>query len=247
MSESNFHLQLILIIIYRDLVDQRSKQLKFCRSMWYRVRHNTIDSIQQSKDEVLKAVREARESKIFTSAISLVVGGGLAVVGLALLPFTLGASSALSVVGGAIGATSSALGALAYTGTLVENNERLKAAQKLIKLDQKLTLNIFNSAVNCEDAVQSYVSEGIHSAAAVGRLGLSVGKGISIGAQAVIAGGVMGGAALVISAPMDLANIIYYGVHLAQSNKDESGKYDNDSVCQCLIKQSETLLISNFD
>ena len=253
------YLQLILIIVCRDLVHQHRKLVKFCRSMWYRVRHNTIDNIQQSIDDVLTAVRKARAAKIATSTISLVVGGGLTVAGLALLPVTFGGSIGLSVAGGAIGAASTATGAAAYIYTLVENSKRLKATQKLIELDQKLTLNIFNSVVNCEDAVQTYVSEGIDSVAAVSKLGLSVGKGVAIGAQGAIdtasvairstgqiAGGVMGGTALALTAPIDIANIVYYAVRLAQSNKDKNGKYDSDSVCQCLIKQSEALLISKY-
>ena len=40
--------------MYRNLVHQRKKQMKFCRSMWYRFHHKTIDSILQSIDEISK-------------------------------------------------------------------------------------------------------------------------------------------------------------------------------------------------
>ena len=227
--------------------------------MWYRVRHNTIDSILQSKDEVLDAVRKARKAKIATSAISL-VGGGLTLAGLILIPFTFGGSIALSVAGVGIGATSTLGGSAAYIYMLVKNNERLKTAQRNIEFDQKFNLNVYEVANRHEEAVQSYIlAERINSVAAVGRLGLGVGKGIAVGVQGAaetaslavwstgrIVGSALGGVALAISAPIDIANIIYHGSHLVQSNKDESGKFDSDEICQFLIKQSEQLLISKY-
>ena len=225
--------------------------------MWYRVRQNTVDNIIQCKDEVLDAIRKARIAKIATSATSLVVGGGLTVAGLALLPFTFGGSFALSVAGSVIGATSTGTGSGIYIYTLVRNSKRLKATQKHIEFDQKFALNIMDASENYERAVQSYMAEGVSSAAAVSKLGLSIGNGVTIGVQGTIEtasiairstgrviGEALGGAVLAITAPINVANIVYHAVHLAQSNKDESGKSDSDSVCQLLIKQSEELLIS---
>ena len=226
--------------------------------MWYKVRHNTFDSILQSIVEVLDAVRKARAAKIATSAISLV--GGLTAAGLFLVPFTFGGSIALSVAGADIGATSTLSGVAAYIYTLVKNNERLKTAQKNIEFDQKFTLNVYEVANRHEEAVQSYILvEGINSAVAVGRLSLGVGKGIAVGVQGTvetasvvlqstgrIVGSALGGVALAITAPIDIANIVYHGLHLVQSNKCKSGKFDSDKIFQFLIKQSEQLLISKY-
>ena len=249
----------IIQLYYRDLVHQCSKQLKFCHLLWYRVRQNTVDNIIECKDEVLDAVKKARIAKIATSATSLVVGGGLTAAGLALLPFTFGGSFALSVAGSVIGATSTGTGSGIYIYTLVRNSKRLKATQKHIEFDQKFALNIMDASENYERAVQSYMAEGVSSAAAVSKLGLSIGNGVTIGVQGTIEtasiairstgrviGEALGGATCILTraAPIDVANIVYHAVRLAQSNKDESGKSDSDSVCQLLIKQSEELLIS---
>ena len=70
---------------------------KVSLAIWRPVRCETIKLLEQHKDEVLKIVRDTRIAKIVGASTSLAIGGTLTIAGLALIPFTFGASVGLTV------------------------------------------------------------------------------------------------------------------------------------------------------
>uniref|UniRef100_A0A1X7SVW1 Caspase family p20 domain-containing protein n=1 Tax=Amphimedon queenslandica TaxID=400682 RepID=A0A1X7SVW1_AMPQE len=118
--------------------------LLLLRSLWYPIRTETVDVILKNKDEVMSIVRNERIARIATSAAGLVVGGGFVITGIALAPFTFGASIGVSVAGGAVGTLASAGGIGAFMLSKLLANNRLKKAQEHIVLDQQLSLTINN-------------------------------------------------------------------------------------------------------
>ena len=252
---------IFILYIICDKINQLGKQLQFCKSYWCMVRKGTVDTLLASKDDVLDGVNKARIAKIATAATGLALGGtarGLTVIGLALIPFTFGGSIALSVAGASVGIGSTTAGTLTKFITKLMNNQKLKAAQRYIEFDRQLTANVQAVAIEYEKAVQSYeeaIAHGIEVAVVGARCGIGIARGVAVGAQLVgegatlggrvvarVAGGALGGLALAFTAPLDIYHIVLNAYDLSLSHRDESGRYDRDTVCQFLIKQSESML-----
>ena len=243
-------------MFYRDRVNQVGKWFQFCQSKWRVVRRITVDHLLASKDDILDVVRKARIAKIATAATSLAVGGTLTVIGLALIPFTFGGSVALSVAGAGIGVGSTTAGTVSYFVAKVTSNKKLKAAQKYIEFDKQFTTNVQTIAIEYEEAIKEATTHGLNAVVVGARFGTGInnkrisfdaqvfGEGATLGAQVVgrAVGGALGGVALAFTAPLDIYHIVQNGYNLAMSHQDKSGRYDRDTVCQWLIKQSENML-----
>ena len=81
---------------------QLGQDLKTASSVWFNIRDSVVNSIEENLNKVTKVCNYTRRSRVARATVSI-VGGGLAVVWLALLPFTLGLSLALSAVGAVLG------------------------------------------------------------------------------------------------------------------------------------------------
>lgn len=240
------------------------KQLEMYRSMWYPIRCKTINVLSDSKDAVLTTVHSERIGRIAASSAG-VAGGGLVIAGLALIPFTLGGSIFLSVVGSAVGGAAALGGIGAFAASAISTNKHLKSAQEHISLDQQLSQSInviakkYNDAViKCnESALErgelagNIVAGGAHGLANLGRVGVGIAFGVEaaaeVGAVALRTGAravgvVLAGASLAVTVPIDLGFIIYHSYQIHQSSKDKTGKADRNKAVQWFIKRIEDML-----
>lgn len=255
----------IYIIFYRAEKEYYKKQLEIYRSMWHPIRSETISVISENKDSLLSIVRNERIARIAASSASLVLGGGLVVLGLALIPVTFGASVGLSVAGGVVGATASLGGVGAFIARKVLENKRLKSAQEHISLDQQLSIIINEIAekydaamVKCTQSALSsggmagnFAAGGAQGFASMGRVGMGIAVGIESAAEAGaialrtgarVAGAVLAGVSLAVTVPIDIGFIAYHSFNIHKSSKDKTGKTDTNQVVQWLIKQIEDML-----
>ena len=237
--------------------------------MWHPIRRETISVLSKNKDDVLAIVRDEEIVGIVASSASLVLGGGMMVLGLALIPVTFGASLGLlfAAAGGLVSATVS-LGEIgASIGSRLSANKQLKLAQEHISLDQQLSISIYDIASNYNDAMVkctesalgtnrgawagNIAAGGAQGFANLGRAGMGIAVGIEsadeVGAIALrtgahVTGVVLAGVSLGVTVPIDLGFIVYQGYQIHQSSKDKTGKTDSNKVLQWLIKQIEDML-----
>uniref|UniRef100_A0A1X7U7Q6 Caspase family p20 domain-containing protein n=1 Tax=Amphimedon queenslandica TaxID=400682 RepID=A0A1X7U7Q6_AMPQE len=241
------------------------KQLELYRSMWHPIRSETISVISENKDSILSIVYNERIARIAASSASLVIGGGMMVLGLALIPVTLGASVGLSVAGGAIGASATLGGVGAFITRTILEIKQLKSAQEHISLDQQLSISINEIAmkysaamVKCTESALSsgemvgVVAGGAQSLANLGRAGMSIAvagveSAAEVGAIALrtgarVAGVALAGISLAVTVPIDIGFIGYHSYNIHKSSKDKTGKTDSNQVVQWFIKQIEDML-----
>ena len=208
----------------------------------------------------MSIVKHERIARIATSVTGLVIGGALVVTGIALAPFTFGASIGVSVAGGAVGALTSAGGIGAFIAAKVLANKQLKKAQEHITLDQQLSLTINNVVQVHEKEVRATsLSQVAGVAATGGAMGVAdagrIGAGVAIAAEGAVegaalalrtggrvAGMVLAGFSLAVTVPVDIALITYHSYNIHKSNKDKTGKTENNKVVQWLISEAEGLL-----
>ena len=233
-------------------------QYQLIHAIWQKIRDQTIHLLQEHKDEVFELIRNTRITKIIGAATSLVVGGALAVTGVALLPFTLGASIGLTVTGAAVGAAGSTTVLAASITSRVMSNKKLRMAQEHISLDKQLSGYVNKAAFSVSQAIQQnpdtfikvyggignfnkvYGGVGIGGFLGVG-IAKGIGAGVGVGIQTsgaalraggavlpavAIGGGVFGVAALVVTAPMDIYQIVANAKDLAASRVDKGKEKD---------------------
>ena len=223
-------------------------QYQLIHAIWQEIRDLTIRLLQEHRDEVFELIRNTRIAKIAGATSSLVVGGVLAVTGVALLPFTFGASIGLTVAGAAVGAAGSTTVLAASITSRVMSNKKLRMAQDHISLDKQLSGLVNNAASSVSQAIQQnpdILSKVYGGVGIGGRLGVGITKGIGAGVwvgietsgaalraggailpAVAIGGGVFGVAALVVTAPMDIYQIVANAKDIAASHEDK-GKEKN--------------------
>ena len=226
-------------------------------AIWCPVRHQTIKLLEQNKDEVLKIARDVRIAKIAGSATSLVVGGGLIIAGLILIPFTFGASVGLTLAGAGVGAAGTATSVGASIVSKVMSNSKVKKAREHINLDQQMSVHVNERGSEYNEAIKNatIVTDSVHAAVGVGgRLGVGVTKGIAAGIEAgvqagsaavrvgsiglraaAIAGGVVGRLALLVTAPLDIYQISKNSYEVATSGSN--GENESDATCKWYMEQ----------
>ena len=245
--------------------------------IWCPIRRQTIELLNNQKEEILKIVRDVRIAKIAGSATSLIAGGALTITGLALIPFTLGASIGLMLAGAGVGALGTATSIGAAVVSKVMKSTRLKEAHEHIKLDQQLSSNVndianeYNRALqsqekakmkktdmaHCTLGIGSHASVGVFKSrptafekgltsgrdiARIGTMGLKTGgfksvalAAVKIGGRVIArvglkaAGGVVGGVALAVTAPLNIYQIASNSYHLVKSSRDVEN--EKDSTC----------------
>ncbi|XP_019857303.1 PREDICTED: uncharacterized protein LOC109585616 isoform X1 [Amphimedon queenslandica] len=237
------------------------KRLELYHFMWHPIRSKTISAISKNKDKVLSIVHSERIARIAASSTSLVLGGGMMVLGLALIPFTLGASISLLAGGGVVGATASLGGVGALMARIILENKQLKSAQEHLSLDQQLSISIneiamkYNAAmVKCTESAGgmagSFAAGGAQIFASLSRAGMSITViesvaqtgAIALRTGACVAGVAPAGISLAVTVPIDLGIIAYHSYQIHESSKDKTGKADSNQVVQWLIKQIEDIL-----
>ena len=226
-------------------------------AIWRPVRCETIKLLEQHRDEVLKIVRDSRIAKIVGASTSLAIGGTLTLAGLALIPLTFGASVGLTLAGAAVAVAGTVTSAGASLVSSIMSNSRVKKAHEHIRLDQQISehVNLRGNGYN-----QALKSAGIaidltHTAVGVGgQHSVGIAKGVAAGVEAgiesgraavrigiagvqtvALVGGVVGGVALLVSAPLDIYQIVRNAYGLAKSGK--KGKHESDKTCLWYIEQ----------
>ena len=205
-------------------------------------------------------VRKEREARLGTTVSGMVVSSGLVITGIALVPFTFGASIAMTVLGGAVGAAAAAGNIAAIFVAKALNNKRLKKAQQHICLDQQISLIINEDAHKYNQIMTSAPSHksefsafGFQGAAALGIRG--AGASIAIGVEGAVetaalavrttgpvAGMALAGASLAVTIPIDIGLIIYHSYHIHKAKSDPTGKKESNKAVKTLYNQIETLL-----
>ena len=168
--------------------------------MWWKIRRESTDKIKKCPDEILELLKDTRITKIVTASISLFGGGILTAIGLALIPFTAGGSTVLTLAGAGIVATSAVAGISATIVQSVKSNATLKEVQKHINLDQQLSYNVNIALHEYKTAVIEKVQEDIRNditkiGVAAGAIGGAVveGTAIAVGSGAGAIGTRVGG------------------------------------------------------
>ena len=201
--------------------------------MWYPIRCKTIDVILENKDEVMSIVRYERLSKL-VSAAGGIVGGGL-------IGITWGASLALSATGGVVSTVSAGSSLISFIASKVTTNNRLVKAQQFVRFDQQFSNQLNAAAAEYSEALETY-KEGTFisgAKAVVGAVGVARGL-IEEGGEIALRGASK--VVVVVTVPLDVAQIAYNCYLLHKSSKDETGQSDSNTTIQCLIKQFEASL-----
>lgn len=111
---------------FRSKILLLEKCLKIYCALWSPIRNNTIYELIHSKNDVIEIIHDERIIKITASTVSLVVGGSLAIAGIALAPVTFGGSLALTVAGGVV----SGVASLGGIGVKKTNSVRSTASMR---------------------------------------------------------------------------------------------------------------------
>ena len=265
---SRFYFNNFNSFLFSDNIEDLGQQHQLGLVIWCPIRRQTIEFLKNQKDEILKIVRDVRIAKIAGSATSLIGGGALTITGLALIPFTFGASIGLTLAGAAVGALGTATSFGAAIVSKLMTSARIKEAQEHIELDQQLCSNVndianeYNRALQYAQAQENTkmkktdIAQGVLgigarvSASAVKggaagiELGLTAGGAIArvgtVGLRAAaIAGGVAGGVALVVTAPLDIYQIVSNSRNLARSGRN--GENESDSICTWYMNKIEEM------
>ena len=255
-----------MLIIFS--VETLEQNLEVYHSIWHPIRCKTIEKLEGSREEIMSVVRNTSKARLATTVSGMVASSGLVITGIALAPFTFGASIAISALGGAVGAAAAGAGIGAFIASKVLSNKKLKKAQQHIKLDQQISLMINEEALKYNQMTTSAVSHvpqstaashipessaiGLQGAAAIGR---GAGAGIAIGAEGAVetaalalrttgrvAGMALAGASLAVTIPIDIGMIAYHSYHIHKSKKDPTGRKASNEAVKTLNVIIEALL-----
>ena len=219
---------MLILLSYRDDLLRLDKERQLSLAIWCPVRRQTITFLEQQRDEILKIVQDFRSYKITGSLTSLLFGGTLAAVGLALIPVSMGASVGLSMLGTAVGAAGTARSLYGAVVAKIKTNKKLMEAHDHIMFDHKISANVNDITYEYNLAIQKTTG---NIATCVGGSMETPKTSSSIGAMAgatafrafSILGGPLGGIALLVTAPLDLKQIIRN-----RREQKESGNVENE-------------------
>ncbi|XP_019853637.1 PREDICTED: uncharacterized protein LOC109582975 [Amphimedon queenslandica] len=260
---------LFIVKSTNDSIETHKQKLEVYHSIWYPVRCKTIDKLEESRGGIMSVVRKASKAQIATTVSGIIVGSGLAITGIALVPFTFGGSIAISALGGAVGAGTVAGGArfAAFIAARVLKKKKLKKTQQHINLDQQISLMINEEALEYNQMMTSAVSHvpqstaasqvpessasSLQGAAAIGRdatAGFAIAEGTAetIGTALYTAGPVAGmalaGTALAVTIPIDIDSIIYHSYNIHKAKNDPTGRTASNKAVKMLNNTIEGLL-----
>ena len=243
-------------------------ELRLALEVLYKLRNATIIKLEQERESIFTICQNVRRSRIAGSVTSL-TGGALAIIGLGLIPVTLGGSIALSVVGAGV---SVAGGAISITSTVTDkvmSKGKLKEAEAIIDIDRQLTEQV-NSLIKKmsqempqempqespastkEEAVTvAFQSRQLIRTAAVTA---SAGTGGAQVARSAFHGGlfalrvtgsaargvaIAGGVATALTVPIDLGELIYNSVKLYKKSETKAAKWFDEQLESLRTQQKE--------
>ena len=213
---------------YREDLLRLDKERQLSLAIWCPVRRQTITFLEQQRDEILKIVQDFRFYKITGSSTSLFVGGTLVAIGLVLIPFSMGASLGFSLAGTAMGAAGTATSLIAAVNAKVKTNRKLMEAHDHIMFDHKISANVndttheYNLAIEKTTGSIATCVSGSKEKPKPGSVRAKVGA--TAFRTVAILGGPLGGIALLVTAPLDLYQIIKNRRELRESGNGENEK-----------------------
>lgn len=120
-----------------------------------------VNSIEENLHKVTKICNDTRRSRVAGATVSI-AGGGLAILGLALIPFTLGGSLALSAVGAALGVG----GGLTSLGAIISKTAipkaKLKKLQASIEVAGEVEKQLCNQISQIKGRLEG-IAEDLHA------------------------------------------------------------------------------------
>ena len=221
-----------------------------------KLRKATIEKLDKDRQKIFSICQNVRRSRI-TGSITSLVGGGLAVVGLGLIPVTFGGSIALSVIGAGVGIAGGAVIIASTVTDKVMSKHKLKQAKAIIDIDRQLMeqvneilmeryINIAkrrNPAASGEEAVVvvlqsrqllrtgAVTANAITSGVQVTRSAL-YGSAFAFRVTGTAARGVaiVGGVVTVLTVPLDLYELIYNSVKLYKRSETKVIKWFDEQL-----------------
>ena len=223
-------------------------------NLWSNLRSLTIETLKNNIDEVVQVCNTARQVRIGSSAAS-VVGGIVAILGLSLIPVTVGGSVVVSAVGGAVAAAG---GVGSFGSTIIEkqlSHSKLKKVQECMNVDKQLCKLVINlhenltqllstsehgsrksgitmSVLHLGKAVQSsaYITKGAIAGVEIGRTGgaVAVQGGIfaaRIGSTALRSVAIAGAAVSIIILPWDVYELTSNAIKYHNKSESEASKW----------------------
>ena len=122
------------------------------------MRDAVVNSIEENLNKVTEVCNDTRRSRVAGATVSI-AGGGLAIIGLALLPLTFGASLALSAVGAVLGVG----GGLTSLGAIISKTAipkaKLKKLQASIEVAAEVEKQLCNQINQIEDRLVKITEE----------------------------------------------------------------------------------------
>ncbi|XP_019851802.1 PREDICTED: uncharacterized protein LOC109581823 [Amphimedon queenslandica] len=223
-----------------DKEKQCDAKLRLALSVLSKLRKATVEKLEKDQQKIFSICQNVRQSRIAGSITSL-VGGGLAVIGIGLIPVTFGGSIALSVIGAGVGVAGGAV-TIASTVTDKRVSElKLKQAKAILNVDIQLTEQVNeillqrfvdkairdNPATSREEAV-AVVLQGRQLLRTIAVTANAVTSGVQVARSAIHGGAfalrvtgaaargvaIVGGVVTVLTVPLDLGELIYNSVKL---------------------------------
>ena len=239
-----------------DKEQRYDAELRLALNVLSKLRKATAEKLERDRNKIFSICQNVRRLRIAGSVTSL-IGGGLAVVGLGLIPVTFGGSIALSVIGAGAGVAGGAVTIASTVTDKVMSKLKLKQAKAIIDIDRQLTeqvneilmeryVNIAirdNPAASREEAVAvvlqsrqlvrfgAVTANAATSGVQVARSALH-GSAFAFRVTATAARGVaiVGGVVTVLTVPLDLGELIYNSVKLHNRSETRAIKWFDEQL-----------------
>ena len=239
-------------------------ELRLALEVLRKLRNATITKLEQERESIFTICQNARRSRIAGSVTSL-TGGALAIIGLGLIPVTLGGSIALSVVGAGVSVAGGAVSITSAVTDKVMSKGKLKEAEAIIDIDKQLTEQV-NSLIKKmpqempQESPASTKEEAVTVAFQSRQLIRTVAVTASAGtggaqvARSAFHGGlfalrvtgsaargvaIAGGVVTALTVPIDLGELIYNSVKLYKKSETKAAKWFDEQLESLRTQQKE--------
>ena len=227
---------------YSEDLLRLDKERQLSLAIWCPVRRQTITFLEQQRDEILKIVQDSRFYKITGSSTSLIVGGTLAVIGLALGPPSGGASIGFLMAGAAMGAAGTAQSLYTTIVAKIKTNKKLKEAHDHIMFDHGVSANVNDITYEYNSAIQKTTGSIATCVGGSMEMPKSGSVRAMVGATAfrtfAILGGPLGGIALLVTAPLDIRQIIK---NLRERKESRNVENEKDEIYVWFMEKIEEM------
>lgn len=234
-----------------------------------KLRDASILECERKRTEISELCKNVRGTRVAGGVTSL-VGGVMAITGFVLLPFTLGASLALTGVGAAVGVAGGGLSIGSIITDKVVSNKKLRNFDAILEIDKQLTGQFNKLITKLNEIIETVEKEGsygdkekvfaliLYGGSQLARVGTVVTKtGISGGqlTRIVIQGtaftvravgsaargvAIVGGVVSALTIPLDIYEIASNSIRLHKGSESDEMKFFNEKI-EMLCKEREEI------